>query len=613
MNSVKRRGAFAVAVAAIAVGVAQPAVAEPSTTGCGESDCGNHATECWSPYVRARPAHTRRQGINCQNVTDARLVTPPPHGTLTNVEHSQWGVTFDLRPDEDAPRHQEAVFEVEGAHGDPIDVTLWIETFPRSENTAPVCAPDPVSQRTDGTAPAEVDVMVHCFDMEHDEYTLEGGGPGVHPYSPLLVGSNTGSPFWRYRTATSAGTETTTVWATDILGARTPDLPVDVTVGPDADRLPTCDWSQWGVVQLFTRPGAIRRFGFDCSDPDGDPFDVALSDPPDRGLVVPVFDENPYPGTQHVEGTYAPAGDGMASDEFAFTPSGPHGAGAPRRMMIVPRALPENGGGYCGYGGNYIYAGRPGSLVAHCIDDEGDPLTGELTVEPKHGTSGPPVTGPGRYGEDEIRIPYVPDPGFVGYDCVKLAVSDGHGFETEVVIDIWVTEAPPEPTGYWEGPPPPPLPPLPPLPPGPPMPMPGAGQDPPRTAPTRALAQQALGTTAVKRLSAGDGTEVWARARLSKSDLLRFGRSPGVVVLCRAACQIRSDSILAGLPSVRATRRKGVATKTPGQAHVVTLDLSRAEQRALRRARRPRATFNLNVRAAGGRARALRRSIPIGR
>jgi hypothetical protein len=612
LNSVKRWGAFAVAVAAIVMGIAQPAAAEVSDA-CDGASCGK--PRCGYPNVRVRPARVRALTVTCIGMTGARLIRQPEHGSISGVTTDFYGLHFDARADEGAPRFDTALFEVDGQE-ESIELEVQIEVLPDSENSAPSCWGEPVAQRSDGAAPVEVSPWVSCWDPDGDELLIEGSGPGTHLELPKQVPAGETGYSGRYRTATSAGTETTTVWATDVLGLRSEDEQLEVTVGPDVDRPPECapSWysTEAGYLPIYTRPGRIRRFGIVCNDPDEDLFEPVMSTPPSRGALVPVVSP-PYTGLwseRWVDATYTPADDGVEPDRFAFQGVGAHGAGPPGQLAMVPKPLPENFGGGCGWSPANIVTNVPGTVLLSCDDREGDPLSVEVLTEPRHGVRAEPVVRPWKYGSNIIEIPYVPAPGYEGYDCVKVRVTDGHGSEMNVAVDIWV--APPRPGQDGAGPYVPPVPPLPPL--LPPLPAPPSLPQPPLNRENaRVLAQRALGTSSVKRVRRQDGAEVWARSNLSKAELLRRGRAPGLAVICLVDCRIRSDSTLAGVRSLKATRHKAAAAKTAGQAHIVSLDLTRPEQRALRRARRPRATFNLNVRAAGGRARALHRSIPIGR
>jgi hypothetical protein len=311
-----------------------------------------------------------------------------------------------------------------------------------------------------------------------------------------------------------------------------------------------------------------------------------------------------------------PTGDSTEPDPFSVTASGPDGAGPAAQLAIVPRPLPQNGGGGCGYGPAHVTADVPGSVDLSCEDDDGDPLSVEILTPPEHGVAAPALVTPALYGWDHIAIPYVPTPGYEGDDCVKIRVADGHGLAFTLTIDIHV-EAAPLPVDVE----PPPLPPLPPVPPPPPVPAPPAAPPPvPPVAPApqqitvQSAVEQALGTAAVRRVRSYRGAEVWARSKISRQDLMRYGQAPGLVVVCAGQCKIRSDARLAtGVKGVRSSPRKTVAAAMSGQPQVVALAIGRAERRALARGRRSRAKFTLSIRPAGAPTKALRSSIPVSR
>jgi hypothetical protein len=580
--------------------------AEASAAGCGATSCG--VPSCWEPSVRVRPDMTRTVSVSCSGVTSARLLTAPAHSDVSNVDADWYGFHFDARPHGGAPRHDEAVFELSGHEGT-AEQRVAIEVVPTSENSPPVCDGDRVTQRSDGTGPVDVYMHPYCRDPDGDDFVIRGGPPGVHSDSPKHVPAGSGDANWHYRTATFSGDESTSIWATDSLGARSADARLDVTVGPAVERPPECRPSTWGgtdVFPIWSRPGAVRRFGLYCQDPDGDALSPRVSSPPKRGQIPLFAVGEPQYGFWGVErwidATYVPADDSLEPDQFSVTASGPRGDGPAARMGIFPRALPENGGAGCGWSGAGVRTDTPGTLTVTCSDDEGDPLSAEIVSEPLHGTVGPVVITPALYGQSDITLPYVPNPGYEGYDCVKVKISDGHGLVFEIAIDIWVG-----PEVQWYGPPPryvPPPPTLPPLPRGSTM----------RTGQIRTLVRQALGTTAVKRLRATKDAQVWTRSQVSRRDLMRHGRAPGLVVVCLTRCQVRGTSSLAtGAPHARGSRRKSVTAATRGQAPVLSLAITRSERRALRRARKARAKFSVTVRAGGGAATSLSRSIPVTR
>ena len=188
-----------------------------------------------------------------------------------------------------------------------------------------------------------------------------------------------------------------TVWATDVLGARSEDEQLQVTVGPDIDRPPECTPSSYsnepGYLPIYTRPGRIRRFGIVCRDPDGDLFEPVMSSPPTHGALVPIVSPQ-YEGIwgeRWVDATYTPAGDSMEPDPFTFQGVGSHGTGPTGKLAMVPVALPANYGGGCGWSAATIVTNLPGTVSLGCDDPEGDPLSVEVLTEPRHGVRAEPA------------------------------------------------------------------------------------------------------------------------------------------------------------------------------------------------------------------------------
>lgn len=595
--------ALAGVIIAVGLGAPQPARAaacdEANSSSCGKPSC-------WVDRVKLRPDRTRAIRLSCYNAKDAKLKTPPEHSDISNLTANYDGVRFDAKPREGAPRDDSMVLEIVGQE-QPIDLHVPIQVIPLSENTAPTCYGGSYTQRSDGTGPVDVSMWPWCRDEEGDGFTLEGGGRGVHLTSPATVPPGEGGLSWLYRTATWSGTETTSIWATDELGARGSDASIDVTVGPGVDRLPYCAaMSSWGydVIPIRMRPGTPRRFGISCSDADADEMDIKLSSPPERG-VMPLFLPDQtfgYPTTYRaVDVTYAPRDDSVEPDPFTVSVSGPRGEGPPARMAMTPVPLPENNGGWCGSGYGSVTAGTPGTLTVSCDDNEGDTVSARVVREGRHGVTGPPVVTPAKYGSQDVTIPYVPEPGYEGYDCVELLVTDGHGSEYKIAIDVWIYPK-------WELPPMPPLPTLPPPPTLPPLPADLSPKE------VKTLASQMLGSEHVKQVHVDGGAQVWARSKLSRKELMRKGQAPGIVVVCSRKCKVRGDAALAnGSRALRTSRRKTAAAVAARQPHVMSLALGPAERRALGRAKKPQAKFNLNIRAGGGKTTSLKRSIPVGK
>lgn len=570
----------------------------PSSDSVCETACG--VPRCYETKVRARPGMTYRVWAQCLDLTGASLTTPPAHSRVTNVSHEWGGLYFDVRPDEDAPRFDQAVFTLQGYEGD-LEVTVTIETVPVSQNSAPVCQGDTKTQRSDGSGPVSVFLNPYCYDPDGDPFVIRGGPPGVHTMSPKSIGAGQNDSNWDYQTATFSGTERSSIWATDALGARSADAQLEVTVGPAVNRPPECRTSSWSssddVYPVYSRPGMVRRFAVVCADEDADDVSPQLSTPPTLGLM-PFFEiSQPQTGfwglERWIDATYVPFLPTLERDPFTVSATGPRGNSS-SRFEIVPLPTSQNGGGGCAWSGNGTAPGVPGLIEVWCDDREGDPLSVEVVEAPQHGTAAPAVITVGRYGESEIAVPYVPDPEYEGYDCIKIAVVDGNGARMVLKLDIWIRPS------YV----PAPLPPLPTLP-FPPL----WDED----VAMKKVARAALGTTDVVQLETGRGAEVWARGELSRDDLVRFGRAPAIFAVCSRRCEVRSDTRFGEAGSARANERRAVTESRSGQPEVISFGADRKTRLALKRGKRLRGRFDLSIRAGGRAPTRLHRSIPVGR
>jgi hypothetical protein len=611
------RGRFVAVVTLLlgSVGLLAPA---PAPAACTDDQCG--VPECWSTPLRVRPDMPRTLRVSCSRVVSAKLVSGPAHGTISDVS-SNWGMlAFTIRANADAPRDDEVVFEVAG-EWETIEQRFPIEVKPLAENLPPTCYGAEAKQRSDGKGPVDVYLWPYCYDPDGDEFSARGDGPGVHVEERVEFGANETLSSWRYRTAIHVGTEIARLWTTDVLGARSEDAELKMTVGPDVDRLPECypqpgTWSYSGLPTIATRPGVTRRFGIVCTDWDADPFVTAITAPPKRGALatVPVGPGHEPSGytQQSLEATYVPVGDSMEPDEFTLTAAGSRGT-AEQRVSIVPRALPENGYGGCSYGGIWTSTGVAATAQLDCHDEEGDELSVEIVDAPRHGTLGPVLTVPAPMGSVRHTVEYLPEPGFKGYDCFKVAIFDAHGFRSEMLIEVNVGETPIflPPLPY-----PDPLPPLPfPLPPA--FPPSGRPGPPPRAveAMVKGYVKQALDTPTVRRLPSTGDAQVWAPARLSKRELLRDGVEPAMVVLCPSGCRLRSDTELftGSRTRARKSRRQTAQVLGPGQGHLLLLTVTEDQRTPLSRAPRARADVRLGLRPPGRKPRTVKRAIAFGR
>jgi hypothetical protein len=561
---------------------------------------------------------TRSATVSCSGLKSARLVTAPAHSAISDVTSDWYGLHFNSRPDADAPRWDAAVFELTGETGS-IQQRVSIEVVPRSENRAPSCYGDTVAERTDGTSPVEVFAHPSCYDPDGDDFTMDGGPPGTHVGAPKYVPAGSSEANWRYRTATSNGSETTTVWATDSLGARSTDAQLNVTIGPGVGTPPSCQPGSWTgtPTAIRTRAGMTRRFGLVCADAEADLFNSALTALPQRGVMALFAQAGPQYGYWGVErwidAMYVPPDDSTERDPFSVTSIGVDTSTSTDKFELVP--VTTNYGGSCGWSAAEIAAGIAGAVAVQCEDEEGDPFTVDVVTPPQHGTVTSPVVTPGRFGWSDISVPYVADPGYEGYDCVQLSVSDGHGRSMQLKVDIWVrppVSLPPLPPPPLPLPPPPPLPELP-EPPELPQ-SPPHSQMPIQPTEIQQAAVEALGTTSIAPAAQSGTANVVVRKSVSRRALLRYGEAPAMLVVCSARCEIRSESrLLTGAKAARVTRHRTVDATAGGRPRVVALTLTPTERRALRRAHRAKARFNVTVKPDRGPGTVVRRTIKITR
>jgi hypothetical protein len=552
---------------------------------------------CWQDDAWARPGIQRSYVLYCPPSDQASVASAPDHVAVTDVSLAGDVLHFTLLPDADAAQDETMQVHLSGPTGE-ATVPIHIHVVPLSVNTAPACAPAAVTQRTDGTGPATFDFHISCTDAEHDDYTLDGGGPGSHPYAPKLVrpaATQEDVGWWRYRTAASVGPEQTTYWATDEFGARSDDASITFDFGPQVDARPTCELTPWGSstanpLTVLMRPGATRRFGVMCTDADGDDVTAQVTAAPAKGAVTAFADQGTSAGfwglSRAYDVTYTPGSAFEGQDEFAVTPTGPNGPGAETRIAMVTRTFEQDPGigGGCGLYRAQTSSGQPVNALARCSDALGDPITGTVVSAPAHGTAGAPVMSPAPFGETDIAVPYTPDADFAGRDFLTLHVTNGGGFNLsmDVSIDVYghqdLPSIFPPGTTYLDFLAPPPT-------------QPGS----PETDAPADLARDALGTQEVRSIGSVGGANVFA----PRAALRAVASQPAIAVACRVRCQVGATSDVRIGNRKRRHRRAGRFTSRPGTARAVVLRLGRTERRRLHKVRRASAVFRLTVRAGG--------------
>jgi Bacterial Ig domain len=540
--------------------------------------------ECSMPESWDRPGLDRPHQLDCSGAWGAELASGPAHGRLTGFafDSDAQVASWRYRADDDAPADDAFSLRLTGPGGTTTE-RVAIHITPRDQNTAPQCQPASAAQRTAGTSPAVVAVDLYCWDYENDSFVIDGGGPGEHVDGPLTVrGGDAGgadSPTWHYRTATSRGNEQTTFWATDDLGARSPDTALSVQVGPDVDRLPAClpepgtaDPSA-DVLPIYARPGATRRFGVVCSDADHDPLTVRLGTPPARGTLTKFapggLEDHDWGTERWVDAVYRPADASGAQDPFSVVAAA-HGRTTETKLAITnaddPRWFSSLG---CSTNTATTTAGAPGVVRFSCADDDGDDLQATVTRAPEHGAAAPAVLTPARYGWDDVAVAWTPEPGFVGIDTVGVRISDGHGVALDLSIDLYVYAAEAAQSAA----------------------LPASGQPSVGQAAAVAPADQAraaLGTRDVVQVRRLGDARVFARRTAVRRGLAARSGTTALAVTCPLTCRV----------DARANQAK-LRRASAGPAGAARIRLSRRAASLLRSSRS--VAFTLSARMPAGR------------
>jgi hypothetical protein len=537
------------------------------------------APECDTPETWDRPGLERTHELDCRRAWSVEPGSAPAHGTLSGFAYDADAqvASWRYRADDGAPASDAFTLRLEGPNGTATQ-RVAIHLTPRSQNTPPQCRPAEAAQRTAGTAPATVALDVSCWDYENDGFTIDGGGPGEHLDGPLTVpGGDAGgaeAPVWHYRTAIARGEEQTAIWATDDLGARSADAPLSVQVGPDVDRLPTCAPDIGvadpgaSVLPVYARPGATRRFGVVCADADHDPLSVTLGTPPARGTMTKfapsALVDRDWGSERWVDAVYRPADASGASDPFSVVAAG-GGHSTETRMAIENADDPRWFSGLgCSTDAAKTTAGTPGLVHVACADDDGDDLTATVTRAPQHGAAARPLLSPAPYGWSDIAVAWTPAPGYVGIDTLGLRVSDGHGVQADISVDLYVYAGAAHSAAL------------------PASGILGVGQS--KAISPLEQARRALGTRAVVLVRRLGDARVFARRR---GPAARAG-GKALAVTCPLRCRVDTR--------VKGGGRLARATARPG--HAATLRLTR---RAAGLLRTGGAAFELTARMPGGR------------
>ncbi len=554
------------------------------------------APACSGTEVWARPGVTRTYTLNCQRTERIELVSGPTASQFEGLDQGD-ALKFRLTPDTAAPADDELTLRLTGPGGSD-DAVVTIHNVPLSVNTPPRCTPVDVAQRTGGVVPEPINFVVSCQDDEHDDYTIYGNGPGTHPDAPYRWTADRGSPSWDYVPSIASGEERSSYYAIDELGARSADAPIHVRFGAAVDRLPVCRALDSGRQLVFgVRPGGDLYFTMFCEDPDGDPLTPRMLTSPAHGdLTFRTWTQYGFYGARaYIKMHYTPTSRFDGQDPFTLVAGGPDGDAPVTDVAMVERPLPANVPASC-----WMNAGRatPGSetqIPGSCQDEDGDPIAVRVVAPPQHGRVGTPVLTRDYFDDENVAIPYVADPAFVGTDWLTIEVTDGIGATQRLDVSVGVgidpyalpSDGAPIGTPYD----------------GPELhatatPTPTATRRPVTAAGAGVTpldqARRALGGRPVRLLKRIGDARVYGPRTMPKA----VARQKALAVTCPLGCSLTASSTIAGRSAGHSRLRVA-----PGRASALTLRLSSRQRAHLRRAGGGAVVVALRVTRPGAKAR----------
>jgi hypothetical protein len=540
------------------------------------------APECSTP-----PTHNVRtnkdQGIMHWCVSEEQPVYPtvtdePDHGDLQPFGGGQWNYVPDADyqgPDSFTTRATSA-----GLH---TDVTHQI-VVSDAANWQPSCFRE--SRAVTRSVPIELSLS--CSDPEDDPltFTLVDG-----PDHGSLGAWDPGTEEATYTpTPDFVGVDEFTFKVTDDHGADSETVLQRVRVAPaDENAGPLC-------LSTGTAGSADTDINvqLNCYDGDGDALTYAFVDEPDHGTrSTPSGGFLTYhsePGFEGVDEIRFTANDGTESSPVATI-----------RIAVGPEPFSFT---LCASLAGNVDHGVTRRLHLSCSPVLfGPPPPPEIVDQPDHGTLVESGDGWWRY---------TPDAGFTGIDTFTYR-ADYSGSpgpppppQTPATVELHVRPGGPGGGTTTEEPPPPPV--VTEIPPPPPPGNPPPGDPPPAGDPGRDLAAQRLGGSAVETdLSLGSARAFVPRELADGTMTVNQPTEKLLAVVCAVQCEVTAGkqiTFAAAGPRAAAKRRVKLKTQRirllPGRAGVVTLRLTRAQRKRLKRVRRATLKVTLGVKDATG-------------
>lgn len=397
-----------------------------------------------APGLKLRAGVARDVTLSCSDADGdpltIEIVTDPDHATVGAVSETDAARTVTLTPEAGFSGADDLAIRASDGRGVSPTVTIPWTVVPAGTNTAPTCSAPMSTPVVNRDTPGGFSTW--CQDAEGDPVGLEvtvAPAHGVAEDSPAVPLS----PMFpiltlRYTPADGyTGPDSVTFRPRDAQGAAGAPVTVSLTVAPPPSPLtPFCV----PASQLTVRAGVTARGALGCffAQPGGPELITA----PSHGSVV--LSDTGY--------RYTPAPGYTGADSFSYRVLSAGGAGpvVTQPVLVVAGAntvpgcsIAFSGRGFLNYEEPVVRMGSTAPVRVSCHDADGDVvvITGE---DPAHAAplGFAPISALEPWEDPErttaVAGTYAPDPGFAGFDTVRVAGNDSHGGSTtaEAVVAV---------------------------------------------------------------------------------------------------------------------------------------------------------------------------------
>jgi hypothetical protein len=202
---------------------------------------------------------TRTLRVRCHRAESALDQAAAVHGHRLEPEVDWAGVSFRVRVDDDRPVDGPVVLDVMGRER-AVEVRATYAVVPTSREQPAGLRRRPHDRALGRRSAVTLFLHPYCTTPTATSFVHRGRRARHASRRAQQVAAGDSDSNWHYRTATSSGTERTTIWATDVLGARSADAELESRSDLGSTSCRPVAGRPTAKHEVFSRPGAVRRF-----------------------------------------------------------------------------------------------------------------------------------------------------------------------------------------------------------------------------------------------------------------------------------------------------------------------------------------------------------------